>query len=167
MACAAVMVALPGCASRAATPKPDYALQAVPLADVDITDEFWSPRMQTNRTVSIQHCFRKFEQSGRFDSPRLIEGAAYMLAKQRDPELEKYVDGLIDRDVARVEASVTSPERVIRVSGNFFEAAVAYYRATGKRKMLNAALQAIDTMDAGYGPGKRTYIAGHEGLEIG
>lgn len=157
------------CASLAlaAAQKPGDSLQPVPLADVDVTDAFWAPRMQVNRTVSIQHLFRKFEQSGRFDSPRVIEAAAYMLAKQRDPELEQYVDRLVDREVAGVETRLISPDRVIRVSGYFFEAAVAWYRATGKRKMLDTALKAIDAMDAGYGPGKQTYIAGHEGLEIG
>ena len=69
--------------------------------------------------------------------------------------------------MANVERRVSSPERVIRVSGYFFEAAVAWYRATGKRKVLDTALKAIDAIDAAYGPGKKTYIAGHEGLEIG
>jgi DUF1680 family protein len=144
-----------------------HALEPVPLADVDITDEFWAPRMEVNRTVSIQHLFKKFEENGRFDAPRLIEAAAYMLAKRRDPELERRIDGMIDREVASAEARLSSPDRVIRTSGYFFEAAVAYYHATGKRKMLDAALKAMDAMDADYGPGKRTYIAGHEGLEIG
>jgi len=142
-------------------------LRPVPLADVDVTGEFWAPRIEINRTVSIQHCFRQFESTGRFDSPRLIEAAAYMLSRQKDPALETYVDGLVDREVANVERRLSSPEQVIRVSGYFFEAAVAWHRATGNRKMLGTALKAIEAIDAAYGPGKKTYIAGHEGLEIG
>jgi len=142
-------------------------LRPVPLADVDITDDFWAPRMQINRTVSIQHCFREFEATGRFDSPRLIEAAAYMLEKQKDAALQTYVERLIDREIGGVERRLSNPEQVVRVSGYFFEAAVAWYRATGGRRMLDTAVQAIDAIDAAYGPGKRTYIAGHEGLEIG
>jgi hypothetical protein len=48
------------------------AVRSVPLSDVDITDEFWGPRLQVNRTVSIQHCFRQTEATGRFDNTRLI-----------------------------------------------------------------------------------------------
>ncbi|MBZ5618341.1 MAG: glycoside hydrolase family 127 protein [Acidobacteriia bacterium] len=165
--CALCLALLAGSSSPAAAPAPGEALHEVPLAAVDITDDFWAPRIEVNRSVSIQHCFRKFEQSRGFDNPRLIEAAAYMLAKQPDPALEKYVKGLIDREVAGVEVRISSPDRVIRVSGYFFEAAVAWYRATGQRKMLDAALKAIDAMDAAYGPGKRTYIPGHEGLDIG
>src|SRR5215471_21189834 len=142
-------------------------LRPVPLADVDITDEFWAPRMQVNRTVSIQHCFRQFETTGRFDSPRLIEAAACMLAKQKDAALQAYVERMIDREIANAERRVTNPDQVVRVNGYFFEAAVAWYRATAMRKMFDTALKAIDAIDAAYGPGKKTYIAGHEGLEIG
>jgi len=142
-------------------------LRPVPLADVEINDEFWSPRIETNRTVSIQHCFHEFEATGRSDSPRLIEAAAYMLAKRKDPELEAYVERLIDREIAGVERRLGNPEQAVRVSGYFFEAAVAWYGATGERKMLDTAVRAADAIDAAYGPGKRTYIAGHEGLEIG
>ena len=35
--------------------KTDYPVQAVPLSDVDITDQFWAPKLEVNRTVSIQH----------------------------------------------------------------------------------------------------------------
>jgi DUF1680 family protein len=143
------------------------ALRPVPLADVDLTDEFWAPRMRINRTVSIQHCFRQFEATGRFDSPRLIEAAAYMLAKQKDAALESYVERMIDREIAGVERRLTNADQAVRVNGYFFEAAVAWYRATGERKMLDTALKAIDAIDVAYGPGKKTYIAGHEGLEIG
>jgi DUF1680 family protein len=139
----------------------DYAARAVPLSQVEIADEFWSPRLETNRTVSIQHCFRKLEETKRSDL-RLVEAAAYMLAKRRDAGLEQYTDGLIDRAVARIEAQKSD-----LVSGDFLLAAVAYYQATGKRKMLDAAVKAAGKMDAAYGPGKKTYISGHEGMKMG
>jgi len=150
------------------SPRSDYPLEPVSFTDVHIEDEFWAPKMEVNRKVSIWHCFEMYEETGRLASPKLIEGAAYMLAERSDPELEAYVDDLIDESVARVESRIKDdPESAVRVSGHFFEAAVAYFEATGKKKMLDAAIKAADQIDAIYGPGKKTYIAGHEGLKIG
>lgn len=150
------------------TEKRDYPVEPVLFTDVDIQDEFWTPRMELNQTVSIWHCFQKYEETGHLAGPALIEGAAYMLAKKPDPKLEAYVDELIDKSVDRVESMLKErPESSVRISGHFFEAAVAYYDATGKRKMLDAAIKAADTIGKFYGPGKKTYISGHEGLKIG
>jgi hypothetical protein len=44
---------------------------------------------------------------------------------------------------------------------------VTYYEATRNPRLLDAAIKAADAMDAAYGPGKKTYISGHEGLKIG
>src|SRR5262249_30729851 len=52
-------------------------------------------------------------------------------------------------------------------SGNLLEAGVAYFQATGKRRLLDAAIRAADALDQSYGPGRLTYISGHEGLKIG
>ena len=82
----------------------DYSIVAVPQSQVDITDTFWAPKIETNRTVSIQHVLRKYQESGRFDSPRMIEAAAYMLSKRRDPELERQINALIERSMAGIES---------------------------------------------------------------
>ena len=66
----------------------DYPVKPVPLAKVAILDDFWAPRMEVNRNVSIWHCFKKMEEFEDFGSPKLIEAAAYMLAIRRDPKLE-------------------------------------------------------------------------------
>ena len=58
----------------------------------------------------------------------MIEAAAYMLAKRRDPELERYVDDLIDKAVAGMDGRAAIRIASIRVSGNLLEAGVAYYR---------------------------------------
>ncbi|TRZ88575.1 glycoside hydrolase family 127 protein [bacterium] len=148
--------------------KADYPVEAVPLAQVDITDGFWAPKQEVNRTVSLWHLFKKYEEdSGHFYDTRALEGAAYMIAKRRDPALDDYVDKRIDDLVDRLESRITNPEYSNRASGNFLEAAVAYYEATGKRKMLDAAIKSADMMDQAYGPGKKAYISGHEGLKIG
>jgi DUF1680 family protein len=143
--------------------KPVYTLQPVPLADVNITDEFWKPKIEVNRTVSIRHLFEKFGDHS-YDNPRLIEAASYMVAKSRDPELARTLETMVDHEIAANEARLKNP---IRISGYFYEAAVAYYHATGNRKMLDAAIKSFDALERSYGPGKKTYISGHEGMKIG
>ncbi|GAG17220.1 unnamed protein product, partial [marine sediment metagenome] len=73
----------------------------------------------------------------------------------------------IDAMIASVESRLEEPARPVQVSGHFLEAAHAYYEATGERRMLDVAMRAADQMDSVYGPGKATYISGHQGLKLG
>ena len=140
-------------------------LVAVPASQVRITDEFWTPRIERNRTVSIQAVY---DRSGPRRSPaQLIEAAAYMLHERPDADLERRTDEAVARAIAAMNARNADPEQVIRASGTFLEAAVAYYRMTGKRSALDAAIETAGAMAAAYGPGRKTYISGHEGLKIG
>ncbi len=50
--------------------------------------------------------------------------------------------------------------------GQLIEAGVAYYQATGKRKLLDAAIQFADLVCREFGPGKRYGIPGHQEIEI-
>ena len=104
--------------SRGTEPK----MTAVPFTDVVIADEFWAPRIETNRKVTLPYCFKKCEETGRIDNfakaaglmdgefegiffndsdlYKIIEGAAYSLKLRPDPKLEAYVDGVIDKIAA-------------------------------------------------------------------
>jgi DUF1680 family protein len=95
----------------------DYAIQSVPFTQVSLSDNFWLPRIQVNRTVTIPASFERCESTGRvknfvmaaqksgkfctrypFDDTdiyKTIEGASYSLALYPDPVLEKYIDSLI------------------------------------------------------------------------
>jgi DUF1680 family protein len=111
-------------------PKADYPVKPVPFTDVHLTDAFWAPRLETNRTVTIPHNFKQSEETGRvknfdqaeaalagatdgkfcsqfpFDDSdvyKVIEAASYALATHPDPELEKYVDGLAAKIAAAQE----------------------------------------------------------------
>jgi len=138
----------------------DYPVQAVPFADVDITDQFWAPKQEVNRTVSIQHCIQQAEQRGRNTiGGGILEGAGYMIAGRRDPAFEEYIKKRVDATVASMAGG--------RGGGPSPEAAVAYYEATKDRRLLDLALKAADAADAVYGPGKKGYISGHEGQKIG
>ena len=95
----------------------DYPVTPVPFTSVHVQDEFWFPRMETNRKVTVKADFKKCEETGRIDNFakagglmtgefkgmvyddsdvfKVIEGASYTLAIHPDPELETYLDGVI------------------------------------------------------------------------
>jgi uncharacterized protein len=150
------------------SPAHDYLAKPVLWTHVDIADGFWAPRMEVNRSVSIWHCFER-EKNHResFGNPRLIEAAAYMIAKRPDPKLEAYCDQIIDDMVSALTPRLGDPNQAVHVPGHFLEGAVAYYAVTGKRKMLDCALHDADAIDAAFGPGRKTYISEHEGQKIG
>ena len=54
----------------------DYPVKPVPLTQVDILDDFWAPRIEVNRNVSIWHCFKKMEEFDDFGSPKLTRRVA-------------------------------------------------------------------------------------------
>ncbi|MGH9408499.1 MAG: glycoside hydrolase family 127 protein [Vicinamibacterales bacterium] len=142
-------------------------LAPVPFNRVEIRDEFWAPRIDVNRRVSIWHCFDRMKGNDAFGVSKLIEAAAYMLTLQADPKLEAYVDGRIAAMVASLQPRLANPDLAVRIPGHFLEAAVAYARATGKRQMLDAAIADGRLIDANFGPGRKTYISEHEGQKIG
>lgn len=51
-------------------------------------------------------------------------------------------------------------------AGHLLEAGVAYYKATGKRKLLDVAQKMVDYMMTVFGPGKRDWVPGHEEIEL-
>jgi len=111
--------------------KPDYLIKPVAFTAVHLTDDFWAPRIEINRTSSIPSAFLQCELTGRvalfdraaavlrgdgtvdkrppgypFDETdlyKVIEGAAYSLSVTADPKLDAYVDGLIAKIAAAQE----------------------------------------------------------------
>jgi len=202
-----LFVAVTGCQSD--------KLTAVPFTDVTVGDEFWTPRMETNRKVTVPYDFKKCEETGRIDNfakagglmegkfegiyfndsdlYKVVEGAAYSLSVRTpqekshpDPELEKYVDGVIEKIAAAqwedgylytfYSLPGRQPEKrwtdvrnkhELYCAGHFFEGAVAYYQATGKRKILDVAIRLADYIGSVFGPDKRHDVSGHEEIEIG
>jgi uncharacterized protein len=145
----------------------DYPAHPIPLTQVEIHDEFWAPRIEANRTVSIWHCFERMKDAGDFGLSKLIEGAAYMLAKQPDDRLSDYANQRIADLLERLAPRIANPDLAVHVSGHFLEAASAWHRYTGDRRMLDAAIRDVDSILTTYGPGKKTYISEHEGQKIG
>lgn len=104
----------------------DYPIKPISFTQVKINDQFWKPRMEINRTVTIPSAFKKCEETGRIanfeiagglkegefqsgrhyddsDVYKIIEGAAYSLATFPDPKLEFYLDDLISKIAAAQE----------------------------------------------------------------
>lgn len=195
--------------------KRDYPVQPVPFTDVQISDAFWTPRLDTNRIVTIPFDFKKCEETGRIDNfakagglmkgkfvgiryndsdvYKIIEGASYSLSIHPDPKLEKYLDNLIDKIAAAQEddgylytartidpkhpapnagdkrwSNLKSSHELYNV-GHMYEAAVAYYKATGKRKFLDVAIKNANLIDKTFGPDKNQLhgVPGHQEIEIG
>src|SRR5882672_1493251 len=95
----------------------DYPIRPVLFTQVTVTDNFWLPRIETNRTVTIPASFDRCQTTGRvrnfemaalrkgkfctvypFDDTdiyKTIEGASYSLAVHPDAVLAKYLDSLI------------------------------------------------------------------------
>ncbi len=164
-------VEAPGAGPAAREPSPlgtgDFPLRAVPLERVRITDAFWRPRMEVNRNVSLRYCFEHFGAGDGSGDSKLIDAAAFMLMQKPDADLEDFIDDRIDGLVANLDRRIRTPDRSVRAPMHLFEAAHAYHRATGKRKLLDKSIQLADWMYEVYGPGGRPYIAGHEGVEMG
>ena len=131
-ACAAIVIGLAGVQSQSGPQaKPDYPIKPVAFTAVHLTDDFWAPRIEVNRTSSIPSAFLQCELTGRvalfdraaavlrgdatvdkrppgypFDETdlyKVIEGAAYSLSVTADPKLDAYVDGLIAKIAAAQE----------------------------------------------------------------
>lgn len=97
-------------------------LTELPLTAVQIQDTFWSPRLEVNRTRTLEHVYKELEATecirnfdiasgkvqAKFGGPwwadsdvyKWIEGASYILALHPDPRLESKVDELIAKIAA-------------------------------------------------------------------
>lgn len=118
------------------------------------------------------------------DVAKWLEGVAYSLVIKPDKDLEKRADDIIDIVAAAQQPdgylntyfTIKEPEHrwqnllechELYCAGHMMEAAVAYYQATGKDKLLKVmegmAAHIIDR----FGPDKITGIPGHQEVEIG
>ena len=120
------------------------------------------------------------------DVAKWLEGVAYSLANEPDLLLESRADAIIDV-IARAQQDdgyidtyfiLKEPEKKwtnlqecheLYCAGHMMEAAVAYYEATGKNKLLQVMQKTADCIYGIIGPeeGKIHGIPGHEEIELG
>ena len=205
--------------------KVDESLTQIPFNKVTLNDNFWLPRLQTQKKTLVPFSLEKTESAvenlrrvgaylrgekvtERFTGPyyvasdlfKVMEGAACLLTLEKDAELEKQMDEIIDV-IAAAQApdgylyehhilpkhlrnphnyagdtpySYVVHSHELYNMGHMYEAAIAYYRATGKRKWLDVAeknARHINKVffegDPNYNGGKPIMQApGHEEIEL-
>ncbi|TGR29079.1 MULTISPECIES: glycoside hydrolase family 127 protein [unclassified Mesorhizobium] len=119
------------------------------------------------------------------DLGKTIETSAYSLYRRKNPELEKKIDAVIDMygRLQQEDGYLSSWYQRIQpgkrwtnlrdchelyCAGHLIEGAVAYYQATGKRKLLDIMCRYADHIASVLGPepGKKKGYCGHEEIEL-
>ncbi|MGI8743284.1 MAG: glycoside hydrolase family 127 protein [Bryobacteraceae bacterium] len=117
------------------------------------------------------------------DLYKWMEAVAFLLQSGDDPKLRATFDRLIDDVLAAQEPSgylntYWSGERAkqrftemtrgheLYCLGHLLQAGIAYYRATGNRKLLDGGIRFVDYLAANFGADKRPLLTGHPELEM-
>jgi DUF1680 family protein len=172
--------------------KEQHILQSVSFEKVELTDPFWTSRIQTQKNRLVPVAFERVENAvedlrrtaafikgedtplpsnSRFDISdlfKVMEGAAYLLKMERDTALEQKMDNIIAIiGEAQLPDGYLYPAHITGSSahadhwggagmgdkpyswlvhsheiydmGHLYEAAIAYYQATGKTTLLQIA----------------------------
>ena len=184
--------------------QPLKMIEQIYFSHVKINDNFWSPRLSKHVSATLPVCIDQIEnQTGRIrnfenaakgegehsgiffddsDVYKALEGMAYSLINNPDPELEKKADEWIDKFAAAQQPDgyintfytltgldkrwTNMDKHEMYCAGHMIEAGVAYYQATGKRKLLDVCIRMTDHMMSQFGPGKRHWVPGHEEIEL-
>ena len=184
--------------------QPLKMIEQIDFSHVKSTDNFWSPRLSKHVSATLPVCIdqidnqtgriRNFENAAKgegehsgifFDDSdvyKALEGMAYSLINNPDPELEKKADEWIDKFAAAQQPDgyintfytltgldkrwTNMDKHEMYCAGHMIEAGVAYYQATGKRKLLDVCIRMADHMMSQFGPGKRHWVPGHEEIEL-
>lgn len=119
------------------------------------------------------------------DVAKWLEAVGYSLSIKRDPELERRADEVIELVGAAQQPDgyldtyfiIKEPGKrwtnlqdchELYCAGHFIEAAVAYYEATGKDRLLNIVRKLVDHIASVFGPeeGKLKGYDGHQEIEL-
>jgi uncharacterized protein len=191
------------------TSKSRYSrLRPLPLSDLRLLDDLLEPRRRVNHETTLPSQYDLLEQTGRLDNFRRaagkidvpfsgvyfndsdvykwLEAAAWTLASDRDPELERMVnvaigeiedaqqpDGYLNTYFALERESERwtdlTHKHEMYCAGHLIQAAVAHHRATGSERLLHVARRFADHICDIFGPeeeGKRLGTDGHEEIEM-
>ncbi len=178
---------------------------SINFKNVNITSGFWKEMQEKNISTTINAVYKRFDETGRFeamkcnwkegmekkphiywdsDVAKWIEGAAYILSKNYDAELEAKVESIID-DIEEnqdeygyfnVYYTVVEPEKRFKnrlehelyCAGHLIEAAVTYYETCGKDRLLTAMTKYADYIYKVFVTDKSAAFVtpGHEEIEL-
>ncbi len=208
------------CDSGPAESSIDYPIAPVDFTRVKLQEGFWKDWVETVHDATIPFAFQKCEETGRIDNfifaggikegkfqgnygfndsdlYKIMEGAAYALMIEDDPELAAYLDTLVyyvseaqEEDGYLYTAWTLKANDYINFScctyseegqcietpnsshefynvGHMYEAAVAHFMATGSRAFLDVALKNADLIYDVCITQGNNYVPGHQEIEIG
>ena len=185
----------------------DYSVAPIAFSKVALNDAFWLPRLQVQKNETVPFALRKTERAAenlrrcgsylrgekdempfthRFvssDLYKVMEGAAYLLNLEADPNLEAQMDKLIDIigkaqqedgylyvshtcEIANEAEMGLKPYSWVVHShelynvGHLYEGAVAYFEATGKRAWLDIAEKSAQHVNKAFFVGDPNYNEG-------
>lgn len=180
-------------------------MRLIPHSHVNLKSGFFFDKQELNRKTTIRAVYDRFSETGRIgafkfgypdkdpiqphyfwdsDVAKWMEGAAYILMKSPDPELEAKVDDIVE-DIARNQGedgyfniffTVVQPENrwanrdwhELYCAGHLMEAAVAYAEATGKTKFLSCMEKYADYIERVFTVEHSAtfHTPGHEEIEL-
>jgi len=117
------------------------------------------------------------------DIYKWMEAVAFVLQSEDRPDLRATFDRLTDDILAAQEPSgylntywveERQPQRFKQMQaghelyclGHLLQGAIAYYRATGNRRLLDGGIRFADYLARDFGPGKQPLLAGHPEIEM-
>ncbi len=140
------------------------------------------------RLAGKQEVPRKGPAFSDADLYKWIEAAAWALASNETSDSDKQklrgdIDSLTNTILAAQDASgyldtyFVADRAHLRLTdpvhshedyclGQLLQAGIAYYRATGNRRLLDAGIRFADYLLANFGPSKRPFVSGHPALEM-
>ena len=198
----------------------DYPISPIDFTRVKLQEGFWKDWVETVHDATIPFAFQKCEETGRInnfifaggisegkfqgnfgfndsDLYKIMEGAAYALMIEDDPELAAYLDTLVyyvseaqEEDGYLYTAWTLKANEYIDFQcctysdqgrwietpnsshefynvGHMYEAAVAHYLATGSRAFLDVAVKNADLIYDVCITQGNRYVPGHQEIEIG
>ncbi|HPO16425.1 MAG TPA: glycoside hydrolase family 127 protein [Candidatus Hydrogenedentes bacterium] len=184
--------------------KATHPLNTVPFTDVKVLGGFWEPWITLTREKILPHNLAYCESEGKIDNFRIaagkkegafrgapwedsdvykvIEGAAYCLMHQRDENIERQIDEIIElisgsqQPDGYIDTYFTLKEPGKRwtddakhetyCAGHLIEGAIAYFNATGKRTLLDVAIRMADHMLEVFAADKHMDSPQHEEIEL-
>lgn len=180
-------------------------MNSVGFKNVDLKSGFLYDKQQLNKNVTIDTVYKRFKETGRIDAfkcdwkegmenkphvfwdsdvAKWMEGAAYILQKEENAELEEKVESIIynieknqhDDGYFNIYFTVCEPDKrytdrdmhELYCAGHLFEAAVAYYEATGKDRFLKMMEKYADYIYKVFVEDKSASFTtpGHEEIEL-
>ena len=179
----------------------------IDFSKVELKGGFWQERQRITREISLPSIKHEYVKQKRFDATKcsyrkwkfwtkpphifydsdvakFIEAWAYLLAKERDEEVESFIDELID-NIAKNQRSdgyynahflVARPSSIFKhrtdhelyCLGHLIEAGIAYFNATGKGKLLGVVERYCDYVEKRFLIDKDTSFTcpGHPEIEL-